>query len=39
MKKIYKNAVIGKNVKIGEFVIIGEPPRRYKDGKWLQQLR
>ena len=33
MKKIYKNVIIGKNVKIGEFVIIGEPPRGYKDGE------
>jgi len=30
MKKIYKNVFIGKNVKIGEFVIIGEPPRLIK---------
>jgi acetyltransferase-like isoleucine patch superfamily enzyme len=31
MKKIYKNVIIGKNAKIGEFVIIGKPPRGNKD--------
>jgi len=35
MKKIYKNVVIGKNAKIGEFVIIGEPPKGYKAGDLL----
>ncbi len=38
MKKIYKNVVIGKDVKIGEFVIIGEPPREYKDGELITTL-
>lgn len=33
MKKIYKNVIIGKNAKIDEYVIIGEPPRGYKDGE------
>ena len=33
MKKIHKNVIIGKNAKIGEYVIIGEPPRGYKDGE------
>ena len=33
MKKIYKNVIIGKNAKIGEYVIIGEPPQGYKDGE------
>jgi len=31
MKKIYKNVIIGKNAKIGEYVIIGKPPQGYKD--------
>ena len=33
MKKIYKNVIIGKNAKLGEFVIIGEPPKGYKAGE------
>ncbi len=33
MKKIYKNVIIGKNAQIGEYVIIGEPPRGYEDGE------
>ena len=32
MKKIYKNVVIGKNAKLGEFIIIGESPKGYKEG-------
>jgi predicted acyltransferase (DUF342 family) len=34
MKKIYKNVVIGKNAKIGEFVTIGEPRRRFAHSYW-----
>ncbi len=33
MKKLYKNVIIGENVEIGEYVIIGKPPRGYKDGE------
>ncbi len=33
MKKIYKNVIIGKNAKIGEYVIIGEPPKGYNEGE------
>jgi len=33
MKKIYENVIIGKEAKIGEYVIIGEPPRGYKEGE------
>jgi acetyltransferase-like isoleucine patch superfamily enzyme len=32
MKKLYKNVIIGKNANIGEFAIIGEPPKGYGDG-------
>jgi acetyltransferase-like isoleucine patch superfamily enzyme len=33
MKKIYKNVKIGKNAFIGDFVIIGVPPRDKEDGE------
>jgi len=33
MKKIYKNVIIGKNAQIGEFVVIGKPPKGYQDGE------
>ena len=33
MKNIYKNVKIGKNTEIGEFVIIGLPPKGKKDGE------
>ena len=33
MIKIYKNVKIGKNAEIGEFVIIGAPPRGKGDGE------
>jgi acetyltransferase-like isoleucine patch superfamily enzyme len=33
MKKIYKNVIIGKDSKIGEYVVIGEPPKGYEDGE------
>jgi acetyltransferase-like isoleucine patch superfamily enzyme len=31
--RIYKNVKLGKNCKIGDFVVIGEPPRDKKDGE------
>lgn len=31
MKRIYHNVVLGENAKIGEYVIIGEPPKGYED--------
>ena len=33
MKKIYNNVILGKNVEIGDFVIIGKPPKGKKDGE------
>jgi acetyltransferase-like isoleucine patch superfamily enzyme len=33
MNKIYPNVKIGKNSKIDDFVIIGNPPKGFKDGK------
>jgi len=33
MNKIYRNVFLGKNVEVGDFVIIGEPPRGFKDGE------
>jgi len=33
MNKIYKNVKIGKNCKIGDFVIIGYPPKGKKEGE------
>ena len=33
MNKIYKNVILGKNVEIGDFVIIGKPPKGKKDGE------
>lgn len=35
IKKIYKNVDVGIHSKIGEFVILGEPPRGYVDGELL----
>src|SRR3989344_18643 len=33
MKKIYNNVILGKNVEIGDFVVIGKPPKGKKDGE------
>ncbi|MEK6932302.1 MAG: transferase [Nanoarchaeota archaeon] len=33
MEKIYKNVILGKNVEIGDFVIIGKPSLGKKDGE------
>ena len=33
MKKLYKNVIIGENVEIGEYVILGKPPQGHKDGE------
>ena len=33
MKRLYKNVIIGENLEIGEYVIIGIPPRGHKDGE------
>jgi len=32
-KKIYKNVKIGKNCEIGDFVILGIPPKGKKNGE------
>jgi len=34
LNRIYTNVSLGKNVKIGDFVIIGEPPKGSKDGEF-----
>lgn len=36
--KIYKNVKIGKNAQIGDFVIIGLPPRGKEDGELLTEI-
>lgn len=33
MKKIYNNVLLGNNVEVGDFVIIGKPPKGKKDGE------
>lgn len=34
MNKVYKNVSLGGNVQIGDFVVIGVPPRDSKDGEF-----
>ncbi len=38
MNKIYKNVILGKNVEIGEFVLIGVPPKGKEDGELKTQI-